>query len=318
MCWRYTCTRTCKGLELLAWEWFVVPSSFIQERPYKCLMNGCNMSFNTPEGLQRHILRHFDTPTNGPKQSPKVGRPFQSTGKASPPLIQMSGDDTPPPAKKLCQMEVSELSSESGGEGRKGLQHSKPVVGQLPIKVRKRRCSFKVRIPRHRVMISPPLVRGPTPFNGESCVHTVSSDVSVSGSVCWLVMFMNSFHHDCSNWQGLSYRVNSAQFTLLYCCMIMVLALIGLVRCGKLHPHSLESCSFLRILYCILSLVGPFCVCAMRCIPSVGWPVDISHGSHSFLWLALSVLYQWTVKNQKWSKKCELLNDWCAQCTCTY
>ena len=262
MCWRYTCTRTCKGLELLAWEWFVVPSSFIQERPYKCLMNGCNMSFNTPEGLQRHILRHFDTPTNGPKQSPKVGRPFQSTGKASPPLIQMSGDDTPPPAKKLCQMEVSELSSESGGEGRKGLQHSKPVVGQLPIKVRKRRCSFKVRIPRHRVMISPPLVRGPTPFNGESCVHTVCSvDVSVSGFICWLIMFMNSFHHDCSSWQGLSHRVNSAQFTQLYCCMIMVLALIGLVRCGKLHPHSsVLLISTHTILHSQLS--GPFlCVC---------------------------------------------------------
>ena len=166
-----------------------VPSSVLQERPYKCLMNGCHMSFNTPEGLQRHIQRHFDTPTNGPKQSPKVGRPYQSTGKASPSLLQMSGDDAPPPAKKLCQLEVSELSSESGGEGRKGLQHSKPVVGQVPLKIRKRRCSFKVRIPRHRVMISPPLVRGPTPFNGESCVHTIYTDVGFSGSVCWLIKF---------------------------------------------------------------------------------------------------------------------------------
>ena len=188
-----------------------VPSSIIsQERPYKCLMNGCHMSFNTPEGLQRHIQRHFDTPTNGRKQSPKVGRPVQSTGKASPSLIQVSGDDAPPPTKKLCQLEVSELSSESGGEGRKGLQHSKPVVGQVPLKIRKRRCSFKVRIPRHRVMISPPLVRGPTPFNGESCVHTVYSDIGFSGSVCWFVKFTHFRHQiDYSLEQGMSHRVNS-------------------------------------------------------------------------------------------------------------
>ena len=38
-----------------------------QERLNKCLMNGCNKSFNTTEALQRHLQRHFDrTPTPPP------------------------------------------------------------------------------------------------------------------------------------------------------------------------------------------------------------------------------------------------------------
>ena len=33
----------------------------------KCLMNGCNRSFNSVEALQRHLQRHFDrTPTPPP------------------------------------------------------------------------------------------------------------------------------------------------------------------------------------------------------------------------------------------------------------
>lgn len=157
-------------------------------------MNGCNMSFSTMEGLQRHILRHFEAPKleakppKVPKPAPKVGRLFHLATKP-PPLIPVPRDEAPPPPNKACQLEGSELSSESGGEGRRG---SKSVVGQPLCKVRKRRYSFKVRIPRHRVMISTPFLRGPTPFNGElSMCITCSCTSSVTTLHTVLIMWVS-------------------------------------------------------------------------------------------------------------------------------
>ena len=157
-------------------------------------MNGCNMSFSTMEGLQRHILRHFEAPKleakppKVPKPAPKVGRLFHLATKP-PPLIPVPRDEAPPPPNKACQLEGSELSSESGGEGRRG---SKSVVGQPLCKVRKRRYSFKVRIPRHRVMISTPFLRGPTPFNGElSVCNTCSCTSSVTTLHTVLIMWVS-------------------------------------------------------------------------------------------------------------------------------
>lgn len=61
---------------------------FLQERPNKCLMNGCNMSFNSVDALQKHMLRHFEhspptaTSCSPPKKHFKVS-PGKSHGTCS-------------------------------------------------------------------------------------------------------------------------------------------------------------------------------------------------------------------------------------------
>ena len=46
-----------------------------QDRPFKCIMNGCNMSFNSREALQRHVNKHLDpTVASGSPLSSSTGQ----------------------------------------------------------------------------------------------------------------------------------------------------------------------------------------------------------------------------------------------------
>ena len=109
-----------------------------KERPHKCIMNGCNMSFQTVDALQRHLQRHFQMEASSggsPKSVELVVKSSQfqpvvkatkvtTTAKLPPPLVHVAMDEPlplPPLPKRPCTdlSESSEVStSESGGESR--------------------------------------------------------------------------------------------------------------------------------------------------------------------------------------------------------
>ena len=119
----------------LTWLESHVRMKHTKDRPHKCLMNGCNMSFNTPDALQRHMLRHFD-PSPATKSPPKKKKrklecvppsktvmPLQEPSTSSSSSAAVQSEATVAPNKPgLVSLEASEEgSSESSGEGRRAV-----------------------------------------------------------------------------------------------------------------------------------------------------------------------------------------------------
>ncbi len=181
-----------------------VQQSHTKERPHRCFMNGCNLSFASVEALQRHLQRHLEplSPPPVPKsvrlglkghkfpqlvvRAEKIPAPISpTTSRPSSMLLDVENEDVPPDIKPCFpfpaadSFDADSISAEGSGDGRP----AKPLAS-LPSqqhapqrresgsnsastqRKRKRRLSFKVRIPRHTITFSSH-VRGPTPYNGE-------------------------------------------------------------------------------------------------------------------------------------------------------
>lgn len=69
---------------------------FTQERPNKCLMNGCNMSFNSVDALQKHMLRHFE-------HSPNLSPPKKSGISAASPVKPTAASEKESLRSLLCK-----------------------------------------------------------------------------------------------------------------------------------------------------------------------------------------------------------------------
>ena len=95
---------------------------FAQDRPFKCIMNGCNMSFNTREALQRHVYRHLE---------PNVATSPSAAGSsaANSPLRKNQAKNR----RSESSRDGSGLSVDAcwGGVQTHGLLHSRPVLYQL-------------------------------------------------------------------------------------------------------------------------------------------------------------------------------------------
>ena len=160
-------------------------------------MNGCNMSFNSVDALQKHMLRHFDNPSSISKKTTREvsGKHSGSDEKAS---ISGSSKTSVKEASgldKLCTSvtEGSEVVKESdmkltqqtpGGkcayEGvhiRKGVKYYGVLIfpsltlyslETSPQALQLHRKQLKVRIPRKTLFTSlPPYSKLPLAFNGK-------------------------------------------------------------------------------------------------------------------------------------------------------
>ena len=123
------------------------------ERPHKCIMNGCNMSFWNPDSLQNHLQLHLEpSPPKVKKKSQK--RTFMSGSHISDTL---SGSCNLP--KKMCSNDLSTLSDDDSS--------SQSDFRKFE---RKRPLCLKVKIPLHSSIkfSSVPLTSPvPIPINGE-------------------------------------------------------------------------------------------------------------------------------------------------------
>ena len=178
-----------------------VQQAHTKERPHKCFMNGCNLSFASVEALQRHIQRHFK-PLSPPPVPKSVrlglkGHKFPQLvvrAEKLPPTLPAPSDrplsvshavddEDLPPTKKVCVTlpavdDLEDVNSEVDSDNRLGKPPSSLLSQQLQRQEsgsssnsgtqpkRRRRLSFKVRIPRHTISCSSSHVRGPTPCNG--------------------------------------------------------------------------------------------------------------------------------------------------------
>lgn len=122
------------------------------ERPHKCIMNGCNMSFWNPDSLQNHLQLHLaPSPPKVKKKSQK--RTFMSSSHISDTL---SGSCNLP--KKMCSNDLSTLSDDDSS--------SQSDFRKFE---RKRPLCLKVKIPLHSSIkfSSVPLTSPvPIPING--------------------------------------------------------------------------------------------------------------------------------------------------------
>lgn len=121
------------------------------ERPHKCLMNGCNQSFWNVETLNNHLQLHLEP--SPPQKLKKSKKRLKSANSHSFPLMNNSTNSlTPPPLKKFCNGTVSDDESSSQSDTKK-----------------KRPLSLKVRIPLHssiKFSSAPCTSPLPIPVNG--------------------------------------------------------------------------------------------------------------------------------------------------------
>ena len=83
-----------------------------KERPFKCIMYGCDRTFCTPDALTNHVQLHFQEevrhqPTKEKKKKKKNGlksdAPTSRSKLSPPPLLFLSDENgLPPPPKKVC------------------------------------------------------------------------------------------------------------------------------------------------------------------------------------------------------------------------
>lgn len=134
-----------------------------KERPFKCIMNGCNLSFQSTDALQRHLERHLD-----PAPMP-VSKTLATNVYPKPsPFVTVTQDNLLLPAKRQC-LETESSASDSAAESKKWSHHLHSKGPGDTLKPRRRQSSLKVRIPRHSLLFafSTPSVCGPAPLNGQ-------------------------------------------------------------------------------------------------------------------------------------------------------
>lgn len=138
-----------------------------KERPFKCIMNGCNLSFQSTDALQRHLERHLD-PAPMPVSKTLAANVYPKPS----PFVTVTQDNLLLPAKRQC-LETESSASDSAAESKKWSHHLHSKGPGDTLKPRRRQSSLKVRIPRHSLLFafSTPSVCGPAPLNGVH-VHT--------------------------------------------------------------------------------------------------------------------------------------------------
>ena len=141
-----------------------VQQAHTKERPHKCFMNGCNLSFASVEALQRHLQRHLE-PLSPPPE-PKSVRPglkghkfpqlvvraeklpsqlssSSSPSGSRPPSVArgVENEDLIPPAKKPCVSllpVVDGFEADSAAEGSGENRLAKPLAPLLSQHVQRR------------------------------------------------------------------------------------------------------------------------------------------------------------------------------------
>lgn len=177
-----------------------VQQSHTKDRPFKCIMNGCNMSFNSREALQRHVNRHLEpTVASGSTLSTSPGQRHTHTktaGKAAGKVLQSKHSHYSPFGSSLhapLQLQLyhdtpprhfeipSDSSFESSDDSRRRLGPKKCL-------------HLKVRIPRRVVALSHSPQLHHTPYNGAH-VHTDVWDrkmMSVVRQACKQLVYSSS------------------------------------------------------------------------------------------------------------------------------
>ena len=85
------------------------------ERPYKCIMNGCNQSFSSVQSLHNHLQLHL-------LPSPIKKKSIKRT-KSPPPLIKVGADEAPP-AKKPCVLSSERMTSDNDSNQSETVRYS--------------------------------------------------------------------------------------------------------------------------------------------------------------------------------------------------
>ena len=130
-----------------------------KERPHKCLLNGCSMSFCSVEALQNHLQLHFQT------KSMKAFKGLKQKGRNRDWRLPSS---------------LGPIRNSPGSSPGEGEDDNSPECGK---KTEKKRLSLRVRIPLHSSisLSSPPSVNPqPVPVNGMLFDYTLDQPLVFS------------------------------------------------------------------------------------------------------------------------------------------
>jgi zinc finger protein AEBP2 len=211
---------------------FNVPSSSIEwlrrhvqqahtkDRPFKCIMNGCIMSFNSREALQRHVNRHLEPSitassspaSNSPQKQnrPKNGRggkTLQGRHSFSSPFVVPSYSpiyqlypNTPTPRHHCDDHSDSSYSSSEENGGKIVHGYKKPLC-------------LKVRIPRRFVSLSSLPHHRSTPYNGTP----IHSDVWDHKMMSVIRQACNQLKHDTVTSANLAITLKASVLGQRHC-----------------------------------------------------------------------------------------------------
>jgi hypothetical protein len=185
-----------------------------KDRPFKCIMNGCIMSFNTREALQRHVNRHLEPsvpPAASSSSSPTSLHPRQNSTKTArgggkmqqgrqvhssqfvhktySPLNHLYSNSPPRHHHQRFEIPTDSSYDSSEDNGRRRIGRKKPL-------------SLKIRIPRRSISLSSLY---PTPYNG-AYIHADVWDrkmMSVVRQTC------NKLMQDPNSSKGLCISLNA-------------------------------------------------------------------------------------------------------------